>query len=126
MPYKDPKNPKNIAYKKAYYLKRKNELLFREQRKKAFKKWRQNNKFKLNKYSRNRYDPIKDKIRREKIAAIEAKKFKKKVDDLSSQYLIKKLVGAGYTRDNLKKNPEIIDTYKIQLKIKRLIKQKTK
>lgn len=120
MPYKDYNNPKNLAYKKAYYQKNKDWL--RVQQKEAKKRWRKRNRTSENKRQSDWWKTkagvhLKEK-NREQIKAWH----KKQSENLTERYIIKQLIKDGWTRLEIKQNPEIIYTKRQILKIKRLCK----
>lgn len=123
MPYKDSRNPKLLAYKKAYYLRTKE--ILRVARKKATIKWRKANRLKINKYLREKYNPEIAKVHNEKHKQKLLATFKEQAKKLDTVYLIRQLKKAGWTIEQLKEHPEIIDIYKLQLKTKRLCKLQT-
>lgn len=128
MPYKDPKNPKNIAYKKAYYERTK---IGRYQRiKHNIYKWRKSHPDLYDQLKKEYYKDNKRKIleRQKESYRKHIKKRheaeKKRVAELTDVYMRKYLIKVGFTRKQLRKNPELIEMYRAKLLLIRTIKNK--
>jgi len=124
MPYKDPKDPRNIAQAKAYYERTKEDRY--QKYKHNTMKWRAENpeKYKESviKYRQKTKERRIEKQRtynelnKENIKA----SIKKAVKELSDPYMKRYLVKLGYSREDLEKYPQIIETKRMILKTKRL------
>lgn len=128
MPYKDPKNPKNIEYKKKYYQANKDTIWSYAQRKGSSDKWRRKNKVKVSEYSRkrrknNRNDLI-EKSRRYWNESKETlnKKDRLRTELLTDGYMKKHLRKHGYSPQEIKQHPELTESYRLIIKMKRLCK----
>jgi hypothetical protein len=128
MPYKDPKNPKNIAYKKAYYVANKDTIWAYHNRKSSSDKWRKENRGKVQEYARVRRnqkgDTLREKCRvyyNENKTSLQ-KKSRVKTELLTDGYMRKHLLKHGYSKDDIRKHPEILETYRLIIKMKRLCK----
>lgn len=128
MPYKDPKDPRNIAQRKAYYERTRAGRY--ERTKHNIYKWRESHPEKYEYLKKEYYaDHKNDILERQKksyyknIDKRHAAE-KKRVEDLTDVYLKKQLIKLGYTRKNIRQNPELIEILRNQTKLKRLIKQK--
>lgn len=132
MPYKDPEKAK--ANKRAYYEKRKAELKEygkkwyeenkdkvleqhaekSEELKKYNKEWRKNNREHVNEYKKN--SPI-EKESHKKTA-------KNARQELKDWYVMSNIKArTGLTLEQIKEYPELIQSHREQIKLKRLIKQ---
>lgn len=125
MPWKD--KAKEAAYKKAYYEKRK-DIWSYEARKGSAKKWREKNIDKIRAIGKERYwDNKPDELRkakawREKNSEYVKSKDHKNTELLTDRYMRKHLLKLGYTRQHIRKHPELIETHRIIIKTKRLCK----
>ncbi len=124
MPYKDKNNPKNIAYKKAYYERTK---AGRYQRTKHnIYKWRENHpefyKQLQQEYYKDNHGQIleRSKISYQKNIEKRHQAEKKRVADLTDVYMRKHLIKIGYTRQDIRKYPDLIETHRLIIKTKRL------
>ncbi|HEY3405394.1 MAG TPA: hypothetical protein VGK59_18545 [Ohtaekwangia sp.] len=108
------------AYKAAYYQKHKNSDSLKESRRKSVKKWRSKNKLKVNKYARDTRDPMKSKAQWEKHKDKHNSIGRKETEELSEKYIIKQLKKEGFTIEDIRQYPELIDTKKQIIKTKRL------
>lgn len=126
MPYKDNRNPKWLAYRKAYYERTKNSPSRRASCRKATYKWRERHpefyaELKKEYYNDNREDILKkQKQSYQKNIKKRHAYEKKKVADLTDCYMKKHLLKLGYTRQNIRKYPDLIETHKLIIKTKRL------
>lgn len=126
MPYKDKNNPKNIAYKKAYYERTKQGRY--ERIKHNIYKWRERHPEKYKQIKQEYYKDNKHKIlERQKISYQKhiSKRHaseKRHSEELSDRYIKKHLLKLGYTRKQIRKYPELLETHRILIKTKRLCK----
>lgn len=129
MPYKDPKNPKNIAYKKAYYERNKATIWSYERRKKSSDEWRKNNPEKRREYEHRRrkelgdflnaYNKMWRKLNESYVKDCENTKTKL----LTDAYMKKHLLKLGYNKEDF--TTDLIDTHRQIIKIKRYAKHQT-
>ena len=126
MPYKDKNDPRLIAYKKAYYEKTKANRYSRV--KHNIYKWRESNPEKYKIIKQEYYKDNKMQIlERQKISYLKHREKRISYEKLSSEnlddrYMKKHLLKIGYTRQDLRKNPELIESHKLIIKTKRLCK----
>lgn len=125
MPYKDSRNPKLLAYKKAYYLKIKGTERQKEWNRRGQAKYRKKNRLRLNKYKRDRYRPEHNKKLRQPHQYKYNAKAKERIQNLSQDYIIHLLTSEGWTKEQIKQHPELIDIKRLTIKTKRLCNQKT-
>lgn len=131
MPYKDPKNPKNISYRKAYYLANKEKYwsYSNPARKESCAKWRKNNHEKQAEYSRKRREEIGDFLNEynrmwRKINERYVKDYEnKKTRLLTDGYMKKHLLKLGYSEEDF--TVDLIEAHRQIIKIKRYAKHQT-
>lgn len=129
MPYKDPKNPKNVAYKKAYYERNKTTIWSYERRKDSCIKWRKNNPKKQTEYARRRrqefgdylkaYDKMWRKLNESYVRDCE----NRKTILLTDGYMKKHLLKLGYNKEDF--TADLIEAHRQIIKIKRYAKHQT-
>lgn len=123
MPYKDPKNPKNVSYRKRYYEENKDTMWSYERRKESHEKYRKSTKGKeSNRRARaNRIEAFREYNRDyyNENKPILNTKSRKKTELLTDGYMRKHLLKLGYTRQDIKKYPELVETHRLIIKIKR-------
>lgn len=121
MPWKNKEAQKEYAHK--YYLAHKDDMYSyanNPKRREAVKRFRQKNRLKVNAYERKRHNPEKAKIQwdrnKEKHNAIG----RSETELLSEKYIIKQLKKEGFTIEEIRQYPELIDTKRQIIKTKRL------
>jgi hypothetical protein len=128
MPYKDKNNPKNIAYKKAYYKKTKAGRYKRI--KHNIYKWRENHKDFYKALVKEYYwDNRKEILKKGENYRKENAEMLKLIDrirteNLDDRYMYKHLIKMGFTRQMIRKNPDLVETYRTKLLLVRTIKNK--
>lgn len=118
MPRKDKEQDR--SYKKAYYERKKAGRY--ERIKHNSLKWRKEHRLELNKYKRERYTSDNAAVNWAKWRTKFNAKSKNEARELTEKYVIKKLKQKGYTEDQIKSCPELINFYRITIKIKRQCK----
>lgn len=119
MPYKDPQDPRIIAYRKAYYERTKNDPRRKEWNKTGVKNYRAKNKLKINKYLRENLCKEKIKLKRHRYKDKYNKNYRDKTKNLEEVYIIRQLKKENWTTEAIRANPEIISAKRILIKIKR-------
>lgn len=129
MPYKDYYNPKNVAYRKAYYERNKERL--KENYRRNSKKWRDNNREFCAELHKEYYMDNRDEVLKRQKESYQRHKqkrhetTKKKIADLTDGYMKNYLIKLGYTRKDIRTYPDLIETHRILIKTKRLWRSKT-
>jgi len=122
MPYKDKNDPRNIAYKKAYYERTKQGRYQRN--KNAIYKWKEKSKTHLRKYfleNKEQYKKSSCKYRAANKHILNEKE-RKHAENLSDKYIIKQLQKMGFDSKLIKKDKELIELFRFKLMIKRKLK----
>lgn len=126
MAYKDPK--KAAEYRHQYYLKNKEKIWSYAVRRENHLLYRSKHKEKLSAYAKDRYWDNKDVLNekgkdwRIKNEAYVKSMDHKKTQELTDGYMRKHLLKLGYTRVQIKRHPELLESHRLIIKIKRLCK----
>lgn len=129
MPYKDPKNPKNVAYRKRYYEENKDTIWSYERRKESCNKWRTKNPDKVRQYNQKRrmelgvyldaYNRMWRKLNEAYVKDCENRKTRL----LTDGYMKKHLLKLGYSKEDL--TQDLLEAHRQIIKIKRYAKHQT-
>ena len=121
MPWKNKEAEK--AYKKLYYEKTKKGRY--ERTKHNIYKWREKNTEKFKLLKREYYLDNKEKIlEKQKLNYDKANaKSRENTKNLTDGYIKKHLIKLGFTRQQIRKNPKIIETQRLIILIKRELKK---
>lgn len=121
MPYKDPKDPRNIAYKKAYYQRTKDGRYQRY--KHSLFKYFKTEKGKEARRASAKKTRDKDIHKSRQRVNLINRRHVKNLEDPYLRSLLKKR--HGFTKEDLVDYPEIIETHRLIIKTKRLCRSKT-
>ncbi len=134
MPYKDPQKAKESAHRRyllnikkrklcgiLYYENNKNKVKRQHREKRDLliqqnKQWRKENKDKIKKYK---------ELTKDKRIIQQKKDHKKSINKLSNWYVCNNIrARTGLSLKTIREHPELIESYREQIKLKRLLKQK--
>lgn len=115
MPWKDMEAKK--AYNKAYY--EKNKKNHYQKTKHNSLKWRSENRLRCNLIAKKSARKYKEK-NRNKIRSYQRDLSKKRVNELTEIYLIKQLIKGGWTKEQIRLYPDLIQIKRLIIKMKRL------
>lgn len=123
MAYKDKDLQKKT--RAAYHQKMKSDIEYQTKRRKVYLFYIKRHRLLTNKRARTWVASEKGQICKENYREISKKLEREYTENLTERYMKKHLKKLGYSTEDIKKYPELIDTYKLIIKTKRLCKSQT-